>query len=310
MDAIAKLLKLLGHPDRLRILALLRRGELAVSELVTVLNLSQPRITQYIGSLEEIGLVDRLREGAWVFSRLRSDHPGSTLVKTVLDTMPKDDPTLTEDLERLQTVRAERATQAEVFFADVANDRGQLSHEFLPQTKIEAAMIDALGDDKFNFMVDLGTGTGRILELFATRVKQGSGIDLSPEMLRVARHKLAGQAFAHLFVQQSDINETPLANDVADLVTIHQVLHHLDDPQGAVREAARLLAPEGRLIVVDFEAHEVEEFRKNYAHRRLGFEPSEVETLLQDNGLSNIQIKTVPSDADAVPNVLIWTATA
>ncbi|MGB6228821.1 MAG: metalloregulator ArsR/SmtB family transcription factor, partial [Litorimonas sp.] len=132
MESFARTLKLLGHPDRLRILALLRRGELTVSELVSVLQLSQPRVTQYIRSLEESGVVVRLREGSWVFSRLTTNGSvASNLVRGVLDLMPDGDPVLVADLSRLRAVRAERAGRAERFFADVANNRGRLSHEFL-----------------------------------------------------------------------------------------------------------------------------------------------------------------------------------
>lgn len=308
MDDFAKFLKLMGHPDRLRILALLRSGELAVSELVTVLELSQPRVTQYIRSLEDMGLLERLREGAWVFSRIRQRSDYAPLLEIILDALPPDDPMLSADRERLSAIRREQAIQAEQFFADVANDRGQLSHEFLPQERIEAAMLTAVGPGPFNFMVDMGTGTGRMLEVFSDRVMQGSGIDNSPDMLRVARHKLAGEASSHLFVQQSDLNATPLADNVADLITLHQVLHHLDDPVTALREAARLLGKAGTLLVADFENHEREDFRQTYAHRRLGFKPAEVEALMHQVGLVPDQTLRVPSKTKAVPDVLIWTA--
>lgn len=308
VDNVAKLLKLLGHPDRLRILALLRRGELAVSELVTVLGLSQPRITQYIRSLEDAGLLDRLREGSWVFSRLRDDAPAAPLIGLILDAIPNDDPVYLADQAKLNEVRRVRARLAEQFFANVANDRGQLSHEFLPQEPIEAAMLAAAGEGPFDFMVDLGTGTGRMLELFAGRVAQGAGIDLSPDMLRVARHKLAGDKFGHLFVQQSDLCATPLADNVSDLITLHQVLHHLDDPQFALLEAARLLRPGGTLLVADFVSHGREDFRDDYAHRRLGFEPNEMKILLEHVGLQPIDCTAVPSQRKKIPDVLIWTA--
>ena len=308
MESVAKILKTLGHPDRLRILALLRRGELAVSELVTVLELSQPRVTQYIRSLEDIGLLDRLREGAWVFSRLRNTQDVRAVLTPILDVLPSDDPVLAADLARLTKVREDRAALADAFFTDVANNRGQLSHEFLPQARIESQILAAAGPGPFDYMVDLGTGSGRMLELFADRVRRGSGIDLSPDMLRVARHKLADDRFAHLSVQQSDLSVTPLADAVADLVMIHQVLHHLDDPQSALTEAARLLRPGGILLIADFGLHECENFRKDFAHRRLGFEPNEINTLIRQVGLSPQTQITVPSETRDIPNVLIWTA--
>lgn len=305
METYARTLKLLGHPDRLRILALLRRGELTVSELVSVLQLSQPRVTQYVRSLEDAGIVERLREGSWVFSRLKPDQ----LVDAVLAGLPEDDDGLTQDLSRLARVRAERAAQAKQFFADVANDRGQLSHEFLPQTQVESAIIKQLGDRQFDYMVDLGTGSGRMLALLADRVQRGTGVDLSPEMLRVARYTLADEQFGHLSVQQSDLCETPLADGVADLVTIHQVLHHLDQPADALAEGMRLLRPGGILLIVDFAEHEREEFRERYAHRRLGFSENEMADQVSRFPFSNIKsVHIAASEADH-PDLLLLQAT-
>jgi len=310
VEQFARILKLLGHPDRLRILALLRRGELTVSELVSVMELSQPRVTQYVRSLEDAGIVERLREGSWVFSRLRSDDDAlSSLVRGVLKQLPSADPILAADRNRLEDVRASRATRAERFFADVANNRGQLSHEFLPKSRVEAIILDQLGERNFEFMVDLGTGSGRILALLSDRVRRGTGVDLSPDMLRVARYTLRDERFGHLFVQQSDLCQTPLADGVADLVTVHQVLHHLDQPLDALSEAMRLLRPEGVLLVVDFAEHEREEFRDQYAHRRLGFSEREIADQIGASGFHNVLCTRVDaSDADH-PDLLVWRAT-
>jgi len=196
-------LKTLGHPERLRILALLSRGELTVSELVQILQLSQPRVTQYIISLESAGVIERLKEGSWVFSRI----------------------------------------------------------EYLPQADIESKMRELLGEGPFDYMVDLGTGTGRMLELFSDRIKRGSGIDNNAQMLKVARHKLAALNLSHITVRQGDLLAAPLESDVAEVVSLHQVLHYLDEPQEAIIEAARLLGPGGTLLIVDYESHDLEDFR-------------------------------------------------
>jgi len=309
VESIARILKLLGHPDRLRILRLLQAEELTVSELVAVLKLSQPRVTQYIKSLEDAGIIDRLREGSWVFSRLCMDEsPSLSIVKSVLDTLPLNDPTLAADLQRLAQVRSNRAAQANQFFADVANNRGQLSHEFLPQATVEAAITAELGARHFDLMVDLGTGSGRMLALLASRVRSGIGIDLSPDMLRVARYTLSDEQFGHLSVQQSDLAQTPLGEGVADLVTLHQVLHHLDRPVDAVQEASRLLTPEGLLLIVDFAEHDREDFRDQFAHRRLGFSPEELSALLAAHGFDSVQCQTIAKQHDDHPDLLIWRA--
>lgn len=297
-------LKTLGHSERLRILALLSRGELTVSELVQILQLSQPRVTQYIISLETANIIERLKEGSWVFSRIQRGNAAiSALVATTLATLPANDPIILEDLKRLEDVRAERSKLAEAFFANVANDRSQLGDEYLPQADIEAKMREMLGEGPFEYMVDLGTGTGRMLEIFADRVKRGSGIDNNSQMLKVARSNLA--AHAHMAVRQGDLNAAPLESGIADLVSLHQVLHYLDDPQAAVTEAARLLRSGGQLLIVDYENHELEDFRTQYNHRRLGFSDADIQKGFEAAGLRLLSTAAIPTD-EAVPNVKIW----
>lgn len=311
MDTITRILKLLGHPDRLRILALLRSEELTISELVSVLELSQPRVTQYVKSLEDAQIVDRLREGSWVFSRLSTaDTVAMTLTHGVLSNLPSDDAVLAADRDRLQAVRDARADQAQQFFADVANDRGRLSHEFLPQAPVEAAILEQLSGRSFESMVDLGTGSGRMLALLSDHVRRGVGIDLSPDMLRVARYTLSAPAFSHVSVQQGDLSETPLETGSADLVLIHQVLHHLHRPAAALSEARRLLGQDGTLLVVDFAEHDREEFRDRFAHRRLGFSEAELSALLSDHGFTDISVSRVENGPEGQPDLLIWTARA
>lgn len=232
-----------------------------------------------------------------------------SIVTGVLEKLPRADPILAADRERLNSVRAARADQANQFFADVANNRGRLSHEFLPQAKVEAAILAQLDARRFDRMVDLGTGSGRMLALLSDRVKSGIGIDLSPDMLRVARYTLSDEQFAHLSVQQSDLARTPLGDGVADLVTLHQVLHHLDRPSDALSESSRLLKPNGTLLVVDFAVHEREDFRDQFAHRRLGFSPEEMSDLLGAHQFSDVRYDTIAGADDTYPDLLIWRAT-
>jgi len=300
-------LKTLGHMERLRILALLSHGELTVSELVQILRLSQPRVTQYIISLETAGIIERLKEGSWVFSRIRRGNETiSALVATTLATLPQNDSVLKADLRQLEEVRAERSKAAEAFFANVANDRSQLGDDYLPQADIEAKMRELLGAGPFNYMVDLGTGTGRMLEVFSDRIKRGSGIDNNSQMLKVARSKLAPRK--HISVRQGDLTETPLESGVSDLVSLHQVLHYLDDPKSAILEASRLLTPSGRLIIVDYEDHDRDEFRTDFAHRRLGFTDSDIRGWLATAGLALSHVETIATQKDR-PDVRIWICT-
>ena len=301
-------LKTLGHTERLRILALLSHGELTISELVQILKLSQPRVTQYIISLETAGIIERLKEGSWVFSRIRRGNEAiSALIATTLATLPQNDAVLREDRCRLEDVRAERSKAAEAFFANVANDRSQLGDEYLPQADIEAKSRELLGAGPFNYMVDLGTGTGRMLEVFSDRIKRGSGIDNNSQMLKVARSKLASNQ--HITVRQGDLLAAPLEDGIADLVSLHQVLHYLDDPEEAILEAARLLNATGQLLIVDYEDHDQDEFRSDYAHRRLGFTNNDIRAWMSTAGLFLTHVETIKTQHNR-PDVRIWIGTA
>ena len=309
MDAIATYLKTLGHPDRLRILALLSHGELTVSELVQILELSQPRVTQYIKSLEQVGIVERMREGSWVFSRLkRGQETTSKILAATLTALSDTDVQLRSDRENLEQVRADRSRQAEVFFASVANDHDQLGHEYLPQADIELALLDLVSGLEFSRMVDLGTGTGRMLKLFAPHIQSGVGVDDSVEMLRVARHTLSSDAFTHISVQQADLQDAPLKDGAADLVTLHQVLHFLDTPENAVIEAARLLGRDGHILITDFAAHTLENYRDDYSHRRLGFNDPDMVQFLTQSGFNLLQTRRLPASDPNTPDVKIWHA--
>lgn len=309
MDVLATYLKTLGHPDRLRILALLSQGELTVSELVQILGLSQPRITQYIKSLEQVGIVERMKEGSWVFSRLkRGPEAESPILASTLASLSGDHAQLKADRIRLDEVRADRSRQAESFFASVANDQDQLGHEYLPQADIEAALLKLVAGLKFTRMVDLGTGTGRMLKLFAPHVHRGVGIDDSVEMLRVARHTLSDDAYVHISVQQADLLDAPLKDGAADLVTLHQVLHFLDNPAHAVAEAARLLGKGGHMLITDFTAHDLEHYREDYAHRRLGFSDPDMAQILDQTGFELVQLQILPACDPKTPEVKIWHA--
>lgn len=308
MSEIASILKALGHQDRLRILALLSQGDLAIGELTQILGMSQPRVTQYVKTLEQAGIIERLREGSWVFSRLsHGNAKTSAIISTVIASIDFASGDFARDSRNLQNVRDERAESAKAFFAKVANDRDALSAEYLPRGDIETHMRDIVGAGPFDFMVDMGTGTGRILQIFADRVSRGSGIDSSPDMLRVARANLGKDELTHLSVRSGDLTATPFENDAADLVTLHQVLHFLERPELAIAEASRVLSDKGALLLVDFALHEREDFREQYAHRRLGFDSAEISGWLTRYGLALTDERTLAPE-DGAPPVKLWLA--
>ena len=277
-------LKAAAEPTRLRILALLGSGELNVTDLTRILGQSQPRLSRHLKLLTDAGLVERAREGSWVYFRL--PLPTDNLAHALLRDLDPSDPVLARDRLRLDTVKREREQAAQEYFATQAGDWDRIRSLHIAESDVEAAMRRALGSDPIDLLVDVGTGTGRILELFADRYKRGLGFDLSTAMLAYARPKLDSAGIAHAQVRQGDIYDLPLADGAAGAVVMHQILHFLSDPARAIAEAARLLAPGGKLLIVDFAPHEHEFLRETQRHERLGFEAAVVNQWLKAAGLT------------------------
>ncbi len=281
-----------GEETRLRILCLLEAAELTVSELVAILGQSQPRVSRHLRLLVEAGLATRQREGAWAFFRLA--EPGGTLARQWLRRLDPADPVVNADRVRLDIAREARRKQAAAYFAARAADWDQIRALHAPEERVEAALIAIIGDRPFRNLLDLGTGTGRMLELLAPRAARVVGVDQSAAMLALARARIDQAGLRHVSLRQGDIYAPPVERDAYDLVVIHQVLHFLDDPARALAEAARALAPGGRLAVVDFDAHGQEFLRDEFAHRRLGFAVDEIEGYLAEAGLAAIRAERVP----------------
>lgn len=311
LEQLVAALRAAGEPSRLRALALLARGELAVGELAQALDQSQPRVSRHLKVLTETGLAERAPEGAWVFYRLASEGRFSrAFVDSVVHAIAVGDPVLERDLERLEQVRLARAQAAATYFAENASDWARLRALHLPEADIEAAILDAAGPGPFDLLIDVGAGQGRMLELFADRVRRAEGFDVSVQMLALARaaiDRLGGGKFG---VRQGDIYAPPFPAGCADLVTVHQVLHFLPDPGRAVREAARLLKTGGRLLVVDFAPHAMEFLRDEHAHRRLGFSDPEMLEWLGAAGLAPRAAATLAPQRPSAETltVKIWTA--
>src|SRR6516165_430535 len=297
-----------GEETRLRILCLLEAAELTVSELVAILGQSQPRVSRHLRLLVEAGLAARQREGAWAFFRLA--EPGGALAREWLRRLDPDDPIVNADRIRLDIVREARRKQAAAYFAARAADWDQIRALHAPEERVEAALVAMIGSKPFRNLLDLGTGTGRMLELLAPRAARAVGVDQSAAMLALARARIDEAGLRHVSLRQGDIYAPPVERDAYDLVVIHQVLHFLDDPARALAEAARALSAGGRLAAVDFDAHEQEFLRADFAHRRLGFAIKEIETYLADAGLAAIRSELVPPGADESGKltVALWLA--
>jgi len=270
---------------------LLRAMELSVGELAQVLGQSQPRVSRHVKILIDAGLAERRKEGSWVFLSLGPRPRTEPLFQLVdrWDALDGDNHWIAADADRLAAVRADRAAAATRYFASHAREWDALRSLHVAETEVEAAIGRALGAEgegaAIGRLVDIGTGTGRMIELFGPRAAQALGIDRSPEMLRLARAKLAEVGLDAVELRQGDMYALPLASDCADTVIIHQVLHYAQNPAAAVAEAARLLGPGGRLLIVDFAPHEREDLRSTDAHVRLGFADEAILKHFEDAGL-------------------------
>jgi ArsR family transcriptional regulator len=303
-----EVLRAAGEPTRLRILALLAREELAVLELCGVLDQSQPRVSRHLKLLAEAGLVERFPDGAWVFYRLSHGGEAGGLVAEVLARIDPTDPVLARDAERLSAVFAERASDASDYFARNAARWDEIRSLYVAEAAVEAAIVKAAGPGPFKRLVDLGSGTGRMLTLLGPRAQAALGLDLSQQMLNIARNHVAEAGLKACELRHGDIFGTRLPDGDADLVIVHQVLHYLADPAAAVKEAARITAPGGKLIIVDFAPHKLEFLREQHQHRRLGFSDAEIRRWLDEGGLEGVGVETLPPARDAGLTVKIWTA--
>ncbi|BAT59903.1 putative methyltransferase YcgJ [Variibacter gotjawalensis] len=305
-ETLTAVLRGAAEPTRLRILALLAEVELTVTDLTDILRQSQPRISRHLKLLTEAGLVERFREGSWAFFRLPED--GAEIVRDIVGRLDPRDDVIARDHERLVAVRAARADAAQNYFQAHAGEWDRLRQLHVPDDAVEAAIADALKDRPFRSLLDLGTGTGRILEMFAPSIERGTGLDMSLAMLSVARARLDAAGLRHCTVRQGDIYDLPMPKDSFDVVIIHQVLHYLDDAAGALREAARVLRPGGRMLVVDFAPHELEFLREQHAHRRLGFSADTVTQWMSAAGLDvTLQRDLAPeASSDGKIAVSLW----
>jgi len=303
-------LRAAAEATRLRILALLTQAELTVSDLTEILRQSQPRISRHLKLLSEAGLIERHREGSWAFFRVADQEGGAEMVRLLSDYLDPDDPVLARDRERLAAVRQARAKAAQDYFREHAAQWDRIRKLHAADDAVEAAIVEALGDKPVRSLLDLGTGTGRMLELFGSSIERGLGVDLSPDMLSLARARLDRAGLKHCSVRQGDIYNLALPRESFDVVLVHQVLHFLEDGARAIREAARVLTPSGRLMVIDFAPHDLEFLREEHAHHRLGFAPDTVSQWLAAAGLDVTLQKNIAPDAgsDGKIAVSLWLA--
>jgi ubiquinone/menaquinone biosynthesis C-methylase UbiE len=301
-------LKAAGEATRLRILALLAEAELTVSDLTEILRQSQPRLSRHLRLLAEARLVERFREGSWAFFRLGEHGGDADIARSLIGRLDPDDPVIARDRERLAAVRSTRAAAAQNYFRRHAAQWDRIRKLHVADAAVEDAIRTALTGKPMRALLDLGTGTGRMLELFAADIERGLGLDLSHDMLALARERLDRGGLRHCSVRQGDIYDLALPRDSFDVVIIHQVLHFLDDSARAIREAARVLRPGGFLLVVDFAPHDLEFLREEHTHRRLGFAAETMTQWLEAAGLDVLRQQMLPPGPEGKIAVSLWLA--
>lgn len=284
MDKIIEILRVAGEVTRLRIIILLSQGELAATEISSVLGQSQPRVSRHLKLIAEANIAQKRSEGAWIFLKLSNDPFVRQIIDPILKSIPSNDPELLRDLTKLREIRAVREEEAKEYFEAIAPEWERLKSLHQPDEAVAKSLKSMVKSAKFDFHVDLGSGVGDLLELMAEQCQRSEGLDRSRKMLAVARARLDDK-YKNISVRLGDISNLPYNDNEVNLVTIHQVLHYLDNPEAAIKEAVRILAPNGTLLIADFAPHENEELRQLYNHKRLGFSAEEINQFAQKYGL-------------------------
>ena len=305
MESLLGGLRAAGEPTRLRLLALCAHGELSVSELTQILSQSQPRVSRHLKLLVEAGLLSRFREGAMVFYRIAEGTDDAHLARTLVDLLPSEDTELNRDLQRLEQIRKKRAEVAAAYFDENAAHWNEIRALHVAEDELEKAFMAVVGESHHESFLDIGTGTGRILELMAGQVDRGVGIDQSPEMLTLARAQLEQANLRNVHVRQGDMYAMPVEDESIDFATLHLVLHYSLEPLLVVLEAARVLKPGGRLVIVDFAPHHQDQLRTEHKHQRLGFADREIKSLFKQAGLTAGKTRVMEGDPLTVN---IWQA--
>lgn len=299
-------LKAAGESTRLRLLALLAEGEHSVKDLTEILDQSQPRVSRHLKLLADAGLVTRNAEGAWAYYRLAETDAAADLGRWLVARLDDDDPERARDRVRLNAVRSAQQSQAAAYFAKVAERWDEFRRLHVPEEAVEAAILESLQGRVVDLLIDLGTGTGRMLELLKDNYRRGIGIDASREMIAIARAKLTAANISHAQVRLGDIADLDGSAVRADVIVIHQVLHYFDDPGRAVAQARRALRPGGELLIVDFAPHDLEFLRAEHAHRRLGLSEVQMAGWARTAGLTVASLHTFPSTTSGGLTVCLW----
>jgi len=277
LETVLQKFRAAAEPTRMRLLSLCSEEELTVKDLTGILAVGQSGISHHLRQLCESGLLERRQEGTWAFYRAQSKDPGKLVANTLLGLVPVGDSQLALDKQRLRIFRRERAFEAEQLFSKLAPQWDELRKLYADEGNVERALKNFLSGSEVKDLLDIGTGTGRVLELLAGDIGMGVGIDTSRGMLQVARSKLRNARINNCYARFGNMYKVPYPKDTFDAVVVHMVLHYAEEPAKVLREASRVLRPGGKLVVVDFASHSLEYLRRQHAHHRLGFTDSDME---------------------------------
>ena len=313
MDELLHALKAAGEPTRLRILLLLDRSELTVTELCRILGQSQPRVSRHLKLLCDAGLLTRQAEGTNAFYRHTRSPFADRFLSSLTPLADHGSATVTRDQQQLARIRAERAELAAHSFEKIALEAELLHDQHVPAAEVEAAMLELVGPHPIGRVLDIGTGTGRVLELFGPQTESGLGIELSREMLNVARTQLDARRLDHCSVRHGNAYNLDIELGSVGLAVLHHVLHFLDEPARAIDQAAQTIEPGGTLLIVDFAPHHIDALRTDHGHRRLGFADEEVMDWCHAAGLSDVTSRHLDLDlTESDPpglTITLWLAT-
>lgn len=303
VERLLTALRATAEPTRLRLLALAARGAFCVMDFTEILGQSQPRLSRHLRLLCEAGLLERVREGANVWFALPTGREGA-LVRSLVAQISDEDPVLASDRRHAVRVLSERARAASESFRRQGADWDEMRALGLPAQAVEDALLALIPDRGIERLLDIGTGTGRLLELLAPRVCQALGVDASKGMLALARARLGRAGLSHCAVRLADMYRLPLPDAAFDVAVLQMVLHYAEDPAAVLAEAARVLRPGGALIVVDLAAHERADLPQRLAHRWPGFSDERMTDLLAASGLATGSPLSLPGPL----TVRIWEA--
>jgi ubiquinone/menaquinone biosynthesis C-methylase UbiE len=291
-------LRAAAEPTRLRLLAICAEGELTVSEITRILGQSQPRVSRHLRLLLSAGLLISFREQHWVYYRTPAKGEPAQLVQQLLSALSADDATLLLDRQRLEQVKAERARAAADYLRFNAEDWERLRDAQVNAAQINRTILAELGSAPLGDLLDIGTGTGRVLKLLGKGAESAVGVDISTQMLLVARTNLHAAGLKEVMVRHADMYHLPFADASFDTVTLDQVLYQADQPGAVVAEAARLLRPGGRVLLVDY-ARRGEPKRSSVDARaaQVGVSEDALSEWFKQAGLSAGPVRQLPGES-------------